>query len=199
MVLSREWCDLIKILKMSLRPFYEEWIDGREGWEEISELAFSTMLSALNKNELRLFHEASIKELKRVWGGLREPPRLLKYSGTSNSGKPVPALGPTGQSKQYHRCTMWCVPPGESCRCETGNLQQRQSKRGAQLCHTVRRELEKDAKYRGFFPLPPSGFLMVCCWSITIRRPRQGMPGELRHRDEHSHLPFHHPHPATHP
>ena len=66
MVLSREWCDLIKIFKMSLQPFYEEWINGREGWKEMSELAFSNMLSALNKNELKLFHETSVKELKSV-------------------------------------------------------------------------------------------------------------------------------------
>lgn len=49
-------------------------------------MAFSTMLSAFNKNELRLFHETSIKELKRARTGLREPPRLVKYSETSNGG-----------------------------------------------------------------------------------------------------------------
>lgn len=32
----------------------------------MSELAFSNMLSALNKNKLKLFHETSIKELKSV-------------------------------------------------------------------------------------------------------------------------------------
>ena len=61
-----------------------------------------------------------------------------------------------------------------------------QNRRRAHPCQTAARALEDEDIHSGYFPLPPSDFLLVYYWSNGTRRQQQEMLEESVCRDQHS-------------